>query len=157
MKPFLLALALALGLGGCVVYVQVPKSDQTHTTQQSVQIVMPTPEPATPSPETVAEEPEPTVVTKVVTKVVGEPCERFQWPEIAAAPPQAEFVTDVLTKRDAFSPEQINDILLDYIYALRTYMNVGYSGLRDGYLAYLDRCGYEEDIQLPESIYPSSR
>ena len=159
MKLFIVP-ALAALLAGCVVYLDRTESlkdnpDQAPSSQtqsQTLHIVLPPP-PSGDGGE--SPPPPPTVIEKVVTEevVVTELCERFVWPNATDSPPQADFVQEVLANRAQYTPEQINDALLDYVFTLRTFMEAGYSQMREEYTDYLKRCGYEPDTTLPKHLY----
>lgn len=152
---FLLIVLLSFVLLGCVVYINVPPANKAVVTRaaehnQSVQVsVVGTP--------TSGEKKSPHIVEKVATEevVVTELCDKFRWPDDLPPPPQAEFVSEVLEDRDQYTAEQINEVLLDYVFTLRGYMDKGYRKMRNEYLSYLQRCGYGLDDQLPDHLYPT--
>lgn len=154
MKGLILAVA-CVSVSGCVfnIYPTLPPMDLQTASQNTEVTVSMTPPPHSEPIITKTVTP-PVVETRIVT--VPESCERFTWTKPSSVPPQAGFVADVLSKRDDYTPQEINNLLLEYIFSLRQYVTVSYQDLRVEYLAYLKRCEYPNDKEIPENPYPPS-
>jgi hypothetical protein len=144
-----------LNLGGCVVnvYPNIPTVG-LQTAKQNTEVTVSVAQ--TPPTDPEVSGPVPTPVLEPPTDTAPEACERFVWTDSGATPPQAGFVADVLTKRDEYTPQKINNLLLEYIFSLRQYVTTSHQDLRTEYLEYLKRCEYPNDKEIPKTPYPPS-
>ena len=159
----LLLIITTLTVSGCVVNVYPtaheplaaqPVSDTIQSTNITLRVPNSPPQTVvekTTAPVATVPLPEPTQV--IVTS--AEQCDRFYWPPSPKNPPRAIFVTKMMTQRDDYPPEKINDVLLDYVFALRSYLDDNYLILKVAYLDYLERCNYTLKQPLPARLYPA--
>lgn len=146
-------LITTLALQGCVIHYWPPIPTTQHTDiPVDIELTMSPTFTAPPIVTPLGKEESKVPITETV--IVSESCERFQWTKQPIAPPQATFVKDMLANREEYTPGEINDILLDYVFSLRRFLSDGYQSLRQEYVSYLTRCGYEPDGSLPERLYP---
>ena len=152
----LLLIITTLTVSGCVVNVYPTMHEPVAATLpvpdtiQSTNITLLTP--GSP-PQTAVEK----TTAPVAIRPLSEQCDRFYWPPSPKNPPRAIFVTKMMTQRDDYPPEKINNVLLDYVFALRSYLDDNYLILKEAYLTYLERCDYVLVEPLPKRLYPSRK